>query len=825
MRSKTVRAIFNGVALFAGISAAAHAENPLTWPPLTREARPWAYNWWMGSAVDPKNLTAELTRYRDAGLGGIHIIPIYGAKGAEARYIDYLSPRWMEMLRHAVTEAERLGLGVDMTTGTGWCFGGPDISPDLANIVTKDGAALKPGRKVKRAAAGGEGWMLNPYSADAMTHYLRRFTDAFANYNGPRPRAMYHDSYEYLCNWAPNLPAEFERRRGYALPVAELFGPGKGERIARLKADYRETISDMMIEDAWPRWHRWSRERGFITRNQAHGSPGNLLDLYALADCPETEMYKQDRDKLISKFASSAAHVAGRRLVAAETGTWVNEHFQETLADLKRLIDDLFLSGVNHVFYHGCCYSPDDAAWPGWVFYAATQMNPRNSIWRDAPALNRYVARCQSILQAGESDNDVLLYWPIHEVWHNASGLEIDLLVHDRTWFREQPMGKLADRLWRRGFCFDYISDRQLMALAAAPDARRHRALVVPSMERMPPETLRALATLANQGWSVIFDGRLPDDVPGLGRIEARRAVFKDARAAGADRFLVGNAEDCLERSGIARETMADQAGLFFVRRRHADGRHYFIANQGAVPVDAWVDLVGSPATAILMDPMTGRAGAVGRRGSTVRLQLEPGHSVIVRTFKDAVASVPAWSYDEPGPPSRIEGPWRVSFVEGGPELPSPFETSALASWTSRGGEAERFAGAARYTAQFDAPPGAGPWFIDLGRVCHSARVRLNGEDLGTLLLPPYRVRVERLRPTANRLEVEVTNLSANRVRDLDRRKVPWKVFHDINFVSIEKARPFDASAWPLHDSGLLGPVTLAATPAAPPTPRKKDTP
>jgi hypothetical protein len=198
---------------------------------------------------------------------------------------------------------------------------------------------------------------------------------------------------------------------------------------------------------------------------------------------------------------------------------------------------------------------------------------------------------------------------------------------------------------------------------------------------------------------------------------------------------------------------------------------------------------------------------------------------VIVRTFKDAGASVPAWSYDEPGPPSRIEGPWRVSFVEGGPELPSPFETSALASWTSRGGEAERFAGAARYTAQFDAPPGAGPWFIDLGRVCHSARVRLNGEDLGTLLLPPYRVRVDRLRPTANRLEVEVTNLSANRVRDLDRRKVPWKVFHDINFVSIEKARPFDASAWPLHDSGLLGPVTLAATPAAPPTPRKKDTP
>src|SRR5688572_33032256 len=78
----------------------------------------------MGSAVEKTNLTRELTRYRDAGYGGVHIIPIYGAKGWESNYISYLSPRWMEMLDHTVREAKRLDLGVDMTTGTGWCFGG-----------------------------------------------------------------------------------------------------------------------------------------------------------------------------------------------------------------------------------------------------------------------------------------------------------------------------------------------------------------------------------------------------------------------------------------------------------------------------------------------------------------------------------------------------------------------------------------------------------------------------------------------------------------------------------------------------------------------------
>ena len=65
----------------------------------------------------------------------------------------------------------------------------------------------------------------------------------------------------------------------------------------------------------------------------------------------------------------------------------------------------------------------------------------------------------------------------------------------------------------------------------------------------------------------------------------------------------------------------------------------------------------------------------------------------------------------------------------------------------------------------------------------------------------------------ANLLEVEVTNLSANRIRDLDLRKVPWKIFHDINFVNLDY-KPFDASAWPLRASGLLGPVTLIPSPA-----------
>jgi hypothetical protein len=158
--------------------------------------------------------------------------------------------------------------------------------------------------------------------------------------------------------------------------------------------------------------------------------------------------------------------------------------------------------------------------------------------------------------------------------------------------------------------------------------------------------------------------------------------------------------------------------------------------------------------------------------------------------------------------------------------LPASFQTAKLASWTELGDtNAQSFAGTARYSITFDASSlesrlqtasGDGgtlkrehqTYFLDLGDVRQSARVKLNGKDYGTLITPPFRVVVDNLKPKDNVLEVGVTGVSANRIRDLDRRGVPWKNFRDINFVDINY-RPFDASNWPLCDSGLLGPVTL----------------
>src|SRR4029453_3882717 len=109
----------------------------------------------------------------------------------------------------------------------------------------------------------------------------------------------------------------------------ELFGDAKGAGAdPRILADYRETVSDLLLETFTAEWAAWAKRNGALARNPRRGSPANLLDLYAASDIPETEGTDLPR----FTWASSAGHVAGRRLIAAETATSLGDHFRATPA-------------------------------------------------------------------------------------------------------------------------------------------------------------------------------------------------------------------------------------------------------------------------------------------------------------------------------------------------------------------------------------------------------------------------------------------------------------------------------------------------------------
>jgi hypothetical protein len=811
------------------------------WPTVGNVQRPWTRWWWPGNAVDKENLTRQLEQIAAAGFGGVEVTPIYGVKGAEDREVQFLSPQYMEVLAHAAAEAKRLGMQLDMATGTGWPFGGPWVSTEDADArLPRSGGAIADaqptGMKVKRAAPGGAGLVLNPFSPEAMGRYLRAFDEPFnpARFPPELIRSQFHDSFEYQGNWTTALPDRFKQARGYDLRdhAAALFGQGDPDTVARVKHDYRQTLDEAHAAymDAWVTWcHR----RGWKARNQAHGSPGNLLDLYAGSDIPETETFgstplaipgfrrdardvaKDAPQPIMARFAASAAHVTAKPLVSCETFTWLREHFRASLAMMKPEVDQMFLSGVNHVLYHGTCYSPADAAWPGWQFYASVEFSPTNTIWRDLPAMNHYIARCQSVLQAGEPDNDVLLYWPVADLWMRPQGTELRLSMHQTNLLLTSEFGKTAQDLIARGYGCDFTSDRQLAGARAdgneitTTGGARYPVLVVPACTYMPLETAQKIAALSKGGARVVFLG-LPQDVPGLHKHAERQAELKTVLTE----FTAAASLDAqeLKTAGVRREPMADER-LSFIRRAVDGGHFYFIANLSNAPVDKPVAL-GTDAKAVaVLDPITGAVGAVTLDGGSVPLQLHPGESIILRTFSGNAPQLPPWPlHRRAGDAVALTGTWDVTFVEGGPALPAPLKLDKLVSWTDAGDEsAKTFAGAARYRLEFDAPTSAGApdWLLDLGDVRESARVTLNEQPVGTLWSLPFRTRVgSHLKPGRNVLEVEVTNFAANRIRDLDRRGVPWKIMKEINFVDIHY-KPFDASKWDVAPSGLLGPVTL----------------
>ncbi len=150
-----------------------------------------------------------------------------------------------------------------------------------------------------------------------------------------------------------------------------------------------------------------------------------------------------------------------------------------------------------------------------------------------------------------------------------------------------------------------------------------------------------------------------------------------------------------------------------------------------------------------------------------VYLQIQPRESCILRVLVNKDADGPSLPIvKKSGEPLVVNGPWKIRFVEGGPVLPAPATLDALGSWTQLADpEAQRFAGAASYSTTVELPAKSNNhWLLDLGDVRESTRVRVNGKPVGVLVAHPFRLDVSALlKPGANTIDIEVTNLSANR--------------------------------------------------------------
>ncbi len=846
---KTIRFFLFVLALSSQVltATAQTSSKTLDWAPILPKSRPYTRWWWLGSAVNEEGLKYNLTEYAKAGIGGVEITPIYGVKGNEANNIDYLSPQWMKMLGTVEQISKELGLEVNMATGTGWPFGGPNVPEHeaAAKLKVQDRQLLtdRTRQKVKRAAPGGEGFVIDHFNRQSVEHYLAVFDKAFEQSGVPYPHTFFNDSYEvYNADWTPNMLEEFKARRGYALEdhIDDFLGLSENKDIQRrVMSDYRETLSDLLYENFTTTWTEWAHRHGAITRNQAHGSPANLIDLYAEVDIPECEGFglsdfhikglRTDpgftkanySDLSMLKYASSGAHISGKQFTSSETFTWLTEHFRTSFSQCKPDFDLMMVAGVNHVFFHGSCYTPKDDPWPGWKFYASIDMSPTNNLWEDAPAFCKYIERTQSFMQYGEPDNDILVYLPFYDMIYEQPGRLVQFDIHSMA-ERAPKFISSINAIIKAGFDCDYISDRYLMKTQVTggklttTGRNRYAAIVIPDVRFMPMATLQQLITLAQQGAKIICISHLPQSAPGLKGLNVQDAYN---RALSQLKNLAIITDNYAEINRFANpELMRTQQGLSCIRRARNGDYFYFISNLQEKDIDEWITMGKKAKFATFYQPMNGDVRTAGIRQNTdgmseVRMQLKSGESIILYLSDTDNSHLIPYSYMNYASETIQElNGWTLRFTASAPtSIHKTYKMAVPTSWTELGdNNLNETMATGCYTTSFNYKEKKGRTIIlDLGDVRETARVSINGKDVATLFAVPYQVDItDYVRKGKNTLEISVRNLGANRISKLDKEGVEWRKFNEINVVDLNyKNTRYDQ--WAPMPSGLCSSVRL----------------
>ena len=619
-----------------------------------------------GPAWEPGECRRQLAHMAEQHIGGVLVFPTYPialddpARGI--KNLEFLSPEFLSVLRSVCESSRQLGLSVDIVLGTGWPYGGPSVSVEdgarlirMSRVPSADPAAppklgtgetrvavLPDGStggahvftsaptqmKVKRAALGAEGLVLDHYNRAALERYLHAVGDKLLS-AVPRGgiRSIFCDSLEvYRASWTENLPAVFRSRRGYDLipHLPALFAEAHPD-ARDLRCDFWRTLSEQVTDAFVKPLGEWAHERGVTTQVEAYGTPPANLASYQTVDTPVGEHYEW-KEFCTSRWASSGAHLAGKRTILAEAWTWTGlpNRFSDTLEQLKLCSDLHFLCGMNALYGLTYAYSPEALGSPGWVPYFGPAVNHTSPYWRYFSHLADYVNRVSYVLQQGLPVADIALYLPEEDCMADAPPEELlmNWAVRDRLCSNGRPPefrlknalhfeSNVVKTIVTNGYAFDGI-DTFTLAGARVQDGRLrmghgdYSVLVLPNLVGIDAESMKKIVEFVNRGGTVIATGRLPDTSWGLDRREEKRAEvrrltaqlfgkvqretsFSENRCGRGRAFFVTDELGSFRKALQAAQSpdirfVEPSEHVSFVHRRMADREHYFLVNTSTEP-------------------------------------------------------------------------------------------------------------------------------------------------------------------------------------------------------------------------------------------------
>ncbi len=286
------------------------------------------------------------------------------------------------------------------------------------------------------------------------------------------------------------------------------------------------------------------------------------------------------------------------------------------------------------------------------------------------------------------------------------------------------------------------------------------------------------------------------------------------------------------------------------IHRRQGNTDIYFIANTAREPGTATCSFKVTGMQPELWDPVTASMRMLPQydiaNGSTsVKLAFDKAQSffVVFRKKLAVSSTLQGKNFAAIKELTTINGAWQVQFDKawGGPAKPVVY--NSLQDWTSSTDEGIKYySGTASYSNAFELPANQlhnknSILYLDLGVVNHIARIKINGKDLGVVWTAPWRIRVPAglLKPKGNKLQIEVTNVWANRLigdeqQPADCEWLPNQYFYNsgqelkefpdwfLNKQPRPSSKRYCFTTWnyfdkdsPLVPSGLVGPVRLVS--------------
>jgi len=405
---------------------------------------------------------------------------------------------------------------------------------------------------VINGAPGAAGSVLNHYSKEATEDYLNRISGLITGKIGDMGeyiRAMFCDSMELEgANWNDDIPAEFEKRRGYSLipylpfvlkkvghmgnPLEEEYGTKFSskveEEIKRIGIDFYQTRIELFKERFIEPFNEWCHRNNVQSRMQAYGRGMHPLEASMEIDIPECETWlfkdvgREYPDtglagrapRMCNKYVASGATLAGKKLVSCEEITNTAMAFMATLENIKVAGDQSNISGVNHSVLHGFNYSPPEAPFPGWIRYG-TYFNERNTWWPYFRKWSDYKGRISYLLQNAIPQANVAILQPLIDLWLKH-GPQRD--PFPQKWYPEYQ-NNLWEAIHQNGGGCDYVSEN-IINSAAFEDGkmkyneRSYTTLLLPEIETLDLKTTQSIAEFAGNGGKIVFIGKKPFKSP-----------------------------------------------------------------------------------------------------------------------------------------------------------------------------------------------------------------------------------------------------------------------------------------------------------------------